>query len=239
MVVLRWFLGVHAEPSYAERYPRRVSEIVIVDVTTTRRSEIDWLYRGVARFFPAEWERFRDGVPAADRDGELVAAYARLMEDPDPLVRSQAANDWCAWEDAVISLESNGKPNVYSDRPPAALLAFVRICAHYFAHGAWLKEGALLRDAARLAGIPGVLIHGRLDLSGPLDTAGALARAWPDANSLSSTTPDTPAVTRWASGYSARSTPSPNSKPTNEPSSHYPTPARTVSPSTRRSSVGR
>ena len=23
-----------------------------------RRSEIDWLYRGVARFFPEEWERF-------------------------------------------------------------------------------------------------------------------------------------------------------------------------------------
>ena len=48
-------------------------------------------------------------------------------------------------------------------------------------HGAWLEEGALIRDAGRLAGIPGVLIHGRLDLSGPLDTAWALARACPDA----------------------------------------------------------
>ena len=35
--------------------------------------------------------------------------------------------------------------------------------------------------AGRLAGIPGVLIHGRLDLSGPLDTAWELAKAWPDA----------------------------------------------------------
>lgn len=167
--------------AYAERYPQRVSEIVISGVGTTRRSEIDWLYRGVARFFPEEWERFRAGVPEADRDGDLVAAYARLMEDPDPDVRARAANTWCAWEDAVISLEPNGKPNAYSDRPPAALLAFVRIAAHYFAHGAWLEEGALLRDAGRLAGIPGVLIHGRLDLGGPLDTAWALARAWPDA----------------------------------------------------------
>jgi proline iminopeptidase len=57
----------------------------------------------------------------------------------------------------------------------------VRICAHYFAHGAWLNEGALLRDAGRLAGIPGVLIHGRLDLSCPLDTAWELAQVWPDA----------------------------------------------------------
>jgi proline iminopeptidase len=57
----------------------------------------------------------------------------------------------------------------------------VRIITHYFANGAWLEEGALLRDAHRLAGIPAVLVHGRLDLSGPVGTAWELARAWPDA----------------------------------------------------------
>jgi len=167
--------------AYAERHPARVSAIVITSVTTTRRAEIDWLYRGVARFFPEAWERFRAGVPEADRAGDLVAAYARLMEHPDHDVRVRAAHTWCAWEDAVVSLEPNGKPNAYSDAPPAALLALVRICAQYFAHGAWLEEGALLRDAGRLAGIPGVLIHGRLDLSCPVDTAWELARAWPNA----------------------------------------------------------
>ncbi|WP_406316785.1 prolyl aminopeptidase [Streptosporangium sp. NBC_01639] len=167
--------------AYAERHPERVSEIVIPAVTTTRRSEVDWLYRGVGRFFPEEWDRFRAGVPEADRDGDLVAAYARLMEDPDPDVRANAANAWMTWEDAVISLEPNGKPNAYSDRPPAATLAFVRICTHYFSHGAWLEEGALLRDADRLAGIPGVLIHGRLDMGSPPHTAWQLSRAWPDA----------------------------------------------------------
>jgi proline iminopeptidase len=166
--------------AYAEAYPERVSEIVIVAVTTTRRSEIDWLYRGVGRFFPEAWERFRDGVPVADRDGDLVAAYARLMADEDPTVRTRAADDWLAWEDAVVSLE--GSPDAYSGRHAApGQLAFVRICSHYFAHGAWLDEGVLLREASRLAGIPGVLIHGRLDLGGPLHTPWELARAWPDA----------------------------------------------------------
>jgi proline iminopeptidase len=167
--------------AYAERHPERVSEIVLLGVTTSRRSEIDWLYRGVGRFFPAEWEQFRAGVPEADRDGDLVAAYARLMESPAEDVRHKAATDWLAWEDAVISLEPHGTPNAYSDRPADAQLAFVRICAHYFAHGAWLEEGVLLRDAHRLAGITGVLFHGRLDLGSPLATAWELARAWPDA----------------------------------------------------------
>jgi proline iminopeptidase len=171
--------------AYAERHPHRVTEILISAVTTHRRAEADWLYRGgVARFFPQEYERFLAGVPEADRGGDVVAAYARLMEDSDPLVRARAAADWCAWEDAVLSLEPNSKPRPFSDHPESDLLAMVRICAHYAAHDAWLEDGALLRDAGRLAGIPGLLIHGRLDLSCPLDTAWRLARAWPDAELL-------------------------------------------------------
>lgn len=167
--------------AYAERYPERVSEIVIESVTTSRRCEIDWLYRGVRRFFPEEWERFRAGVPEAEDEGHLLSAYARRMESPDPAVRAKAAADWLAWEDAVVSQEPHGIPAAYSGRPPAAQLAFVRICAQYFAHGAWLEEGALLRDADRLGGIPGVLIHGRLDMGAPVRTAWELARVWPDA----------------------------------------------------------
>lgn len=183
--------------AYAERHPERVSGIVIAGVTTTRRAEIDWLYGGVARFLPQEWERFRaamapsrathpgsaqlDPAPAVTRGRDLAAACARLMEHPDPEARASTAREWCAWEDAVISLEPNGRKNVYSDRAPAARLALVRICAHYFAHGAWLEEGILLREAGRLAGIPGVLIHGRQDLGAPFATAWELARAWPGA----------------------------------------------------------
>ncbi|MFG3100350.1 prolyl aminopeptidase [Streptomyces sp. NPDC048182] len=167
--------------AYAETYPERVSEVVIAAVTTTRRSEVDWLYRGVGRYFPEQWERFLAAAPGTPRDGDVVAAYARLTEDPDAAVREKATVDWCRWEDAVVSGETDEPTHPYGERPPAARLAFVRICAHYFSHGAWLEEGALLRDAHRLAGIPGVLVHGRLDMGTPLDTAWELARAWPDA----------------------------------------------------------
>jgi proline iminopeptidase len=167
--------------AYAERHPDRVIGIVLVGVVMTRPAEIDWLYHGLRLLLPIEWERFRTGVSNEDRDGNLVEAYRRLMENPDSAVREKAARDWCAWEDAVIAHETLGSPGQYSAKPDAAKLAFVRICSHYFAHGAWLHDGQLLRDAERLKGIPGFLIHGRLDLSAPLLTAWELARAWPDA----------------------------------------------------------
>jgi proline iminopeptidase len=184
----RWLLtggswGTTLALVYAERYPHRVSQIMVSAISTTRRSEIDWLYRGVARFFPEEWERFRDSAGGTDRDGDLVAAYARLMESADPQVRNQAASSWGTWEDVVLSLEPNARPLVRG-QPDRFVLAFVRICAHYFSHAGWLEDNAVIRDAPRLAGIPGVLIHGRLDLSCPVETAWELARAWPEAELL-------------------------------------------------------
>lgn len=168
--------------AYAQRHSHRVAGIVLVGVTMTRPQEISWLYSGLRLLLPVQWERFRAGVPAEYRDGDLVEAYRRLMESPDEAVREKAARDWCAWEDAAITHEIRGNPGHYSARPHKAQLAFVRICTHYFAHAAWLDDDQLLRDAHRLAGIPGVLIHGRLDLAAPLRTAWELAQAWPQAD---------------------------------------------------------
>lgn len=170
---------------YAERHPDRVSEIMLSAIWTSRRSEIDWLYRGVGRFFPEQWERFRVGAGGAAQHGDLVAAYARLMEDPDPRVRNRAATCWRTWEDVVLSLEPNAKPPAPSgDDPDGDVLAFVRICAHYYSHAGWLDENAVIDGAGKLAGVPGVLIHGRLDLSCPASTAWDLARAWPGCELL-------------------------------------------------------
>jgi proline iminopeptidase len=39
----------------------------------------------------------------------------------------------------------------------------------------------VLAGMPRLAGIPGILIHGRYDVSGPLETAWAVHRSWADS----------------------------------------------------------
>jgi proline iminopeptidase len=184
--VQRWLLhgGSWASTlilAYAQRHPEHVDGIILIGVTMTRPHEIDWLYRGLRLFLPQQWERFRDGLPETLGDGNLVEGYRQLMNDADPEVRANAARDWCAWEDAAIAHETQGSPGQYSAKVDEQRLAFVRICTHYFAHRAWLDDDTLLRGAHRLAGIPGILIHGRLDLSAPSLTAWQLARAWPDA----------------------------------------------------------
>ena len=61
-------------------------------------------------------------------------------------------------------------------------LAFARIENHYFVHGGWLEEGQLLRDAHKLADIPGVIVHGRYDMPCPARYAWQLHKAWPKAD---------------------------------------------------------
>jgi proline iminopeptidase len=97
-------------------------------------------------------------------------------------VRVRAAAAWARWEETVLSLEPNTKPTSFSGPVHDDLLALVRICAHYYANYGWLADGELIRDAGKLAGIPGVMVHGRLDLSCPVSTAYELVRAWPGAD---------------------------------------------------------
>jgi len=107
----------------------------------------------------------------------LVDAYATLLFDGDPAVREHAAREWCAWEDAHVSLTPGHRPNPRYDDPEFRL-RFARLVTHYWRHAAFLEDDQLLREAPRLNGIPGVLIHGRYDVSGPLETAWRLSQRW-------------------------------------------------------------
>jgi proline iminopeptidase len=183
--VERWLVhggswGVTLALAYAQAFPDRVTEMLLVSVTMTRAADVHWLAHETGRFFPREWTRFAAGV-AVDKRDDLVAAYDRLINhDPDPAVRIKAAYDWCDWEDALISLDDEPYDG-WRTKSEAALICFARLVTHYFSNAGFLEDDQLLRDAHRLADIPGVLIHGRLDLAGPPDVPWLLARHWPGA----------------------------------------------------------
>lgn len=163
--------------AYAEQHPDRVSELVLLGMATGRRAETDLLTRGLGRLFPGAWARFCGGVPESDRDGDLAAAYQRLLSDADPAVRAKAARDWCDWEIAAVP---SPQPDPRYDSAEFRM-TFARLVTHYWSHGSWLEEGIVLREAGRLAGIPGVIVQGILDLGNLLGTPWALAAAWPDS----------------------------------------------------------
>jgi len=66
---------------------------------------------------------------------------------------------------------------------PHVALSLARIECHYFVHHAFLRPGQLLEDTGRLAGVPGVIVHGRYDLICRSRTPGRCITPGPAASS--------------------------------------------------------
>jgi len=167
--------------AYAETHPQRVSALIVRGIYTVTRAEIDWYYRfGVSEIFPDAWEDFLAPIPPAER-GDLIAAYRKRLTSDDPATRQTAARAWSVWEGSTITLLP--QPQLVEQFGQDRFAeAFARLENHYFYHDCWLEPGQLLRDASRLRGIPGAIVHGRYDMPCPARTAFDLHRAWPEAS---------------------------------------------------------
>ena len=165
---------------YAQTHPERVSELVLTGVATGSDAETALLTRGLGQFFPEAFERFWAGVPEDERDGNLAAAYNRLLESPDPAVRERAARAWTDWETAIIPAPPRSVER-YEDAEFRR--GFARTVTHYWGNGHFLgegpEEGVVLRDAPQLKGIPGTLVQGSLDFGNLLGIVWRLHHAWP------------------------------------------------------------
>lgn len=173
---LSW--GVSLGLVYAQAFPARVQAMALGAITGGTRVEIEWITRAMGRVFPREWEEFVAPLPVDERDGNLPAAYARLLADPDPVVRENAALQWCRWEDVHVSLMPGWTPSVRYQNPDFRRV-MTRLVTHYWGNDCFLAPNQILDGMDRLAEIPAILVHGRYDISGPLDTAWAIHRRWP------------------------------------------------------------
>lgn len=166
--------------AYAEAHPQRVLGLVVRGIFLCRPRDIAWFYQsGADRLFPEAWTDYRAAIPEAER-GDMVAAFHRRLTDPDPAVQATAARAWSVWEGSTACLRPN--PAVLAHfADPSVAISLARIECHYFLHDSFLEPDQLLRDAGRLAGIPGVIVHGRYDVVCPVEQAVALHAAWPEA----------------------------------------------------------
>lgn len=163
--------------AYGQAHPGRVIGFVLVLVTTSSRAEIEWISESIGRVFPREWDAFN--AASGRRPGQpLLEAYVERLTDPDPRIRTAAALAWCTWEDTHVSLDPAFTPWFVLQDPEFRELFALQV-AHSWSHDAFLGEHGVLDNIAAIVHLPAVLIHGRLDVSGPLVTAWELHRRWP------------------------------------------------------------
>jgi proline iminopeptidase len=166
--------------AYAQTHPERVSALVVRGIFLCRPEEIRWFYQdGASWVFPDHWLDFLAPIPENERH-DLVGAYHRRLTGEDEVARMCAAKAWSIWEGRTATLlENRDVQNYFAD--PHVALSLARIECHYFTNDAFLEPNQLLRDAHRLADIPGVIVQGRYDLICPMRSAWELHQTWPKA----------------------------------------------------------
>jgi proline iminopeptidase len=167
--------------AYAETYPERVSELVLRGIFLLRRSELLWFYQeGCSWIYPDLWEDFIAPIPPSERH-DLMAAYHRRLTGKDEAERVRCAAAWSRWEGGTLSLLPD-PVRVARFGEETYAVAFARIESHYFINRGFFKtDDQLLKQAHRLAAIPGIIVHGRYDVVTPVKNALDLHRAWPEA----------------------------------------------------------
>jgi proline iminopeptidase len=162
--------------AYAEAFPDRVRGIVLRAIFLGTREEVEWAFvEGPKRFRPDLYADFVGRLPEAERNDPL-GAYLDRLRSSDPAVRDPAAYAWNAYERALSLLvpqKTRLEVSTEGRLPPTSIIE-----GHYIRNDFFLKPGQLLRDAPRLAGIPGVIVQGRYDLLCPPKNAYALQQAW-------------------------------------------------------------
>ena len=167
--------------AYAEAHPERVRAMILRGIFLCRDRDLRWfLQDGADRIFPDHWADFIKPVPPEERH-DLIAAYYRLLTAEDETTRQEAAKAWSLWEGRCATLLPDESIREKFGDPEVAL-SLARIECHYFENRIFLEPEQLLKQAARLRGIPGVIVHGRYDVVCPVDQAFALQKVWPDAD---------------------------------------------------------
>lgn len=164
--------------AYAEKYPQNVSSLVIRGIFTGTKCEIDHFYHGaVGEYFPEVYEKLQSVLPNPKKLN-YPQQFLDLLTGKDEKAKKEAARAWAAYETKVGALETTDEEvNSILDRWDP--YSFSLIENHYMAHGCFLEEGQLLRDAGKLAGIPTVIVHGRYDVICAPRIAWELHRAIP------------------------------------------------------------
>ncbi len=165
---------------YAETYPERVLGLIVRGIFLMRPQEVRWFYQEGANYvYPDYWQDFVTPIPENERD-DLVHAHYRHLTGDDEIARMASAKAWSVWEGRTATLTPNHAVIDFFSNPHLAM-SLARIEAHYCVNQAFLAENQLLRDAYRLATLPGYIIQGRYDMCCPMASAWDLHLAWPQA----------------------------------------------------------
>lgn len=175
--------------AYAVKHTNQVISLVLRGIFLSRPSELSWFLGDVQHFYPEVWHKLISYLPA-DKQNDVLNAYAQLIFNDDIHISSAAATQWNAFENAIMRLKATTNDSSQEEsiktaeqlqKEQATEVARARVQIHYIQHQCFIDGETLLKQAATLANIPTIIVQGRYDMVCPPQTAWALHQMMPHA----------------------------------------------------------
>jgi proline iminopeptidase len=166
--------------AYADKYPKRVSALVVWGVFLARQEELEFLYYPggtVSRIFPEVFEPYLALLPKAARKNP-IKGYNALFRAKNRALRLKAVDVWTRLESSVLRLITTEENLKASMDDPEYVLAHSLLENHYFMKKGFIDGDKILKGiGAKLRSVPVHIIQGRYDMVTPFLTAWELHKA--------------------------------------------------------------
>ena len=164
---------------YAELNPENMLGMILRGTFLARNQDLDWFAKdGVNHIFPDEWEKFCNAVPEQDR-GDLIDAYYNYVAGDDEEQRQKYAKAWARWVGKIVTYTLENDSGEEEDIK--TIVNEVSIETHYAKNHYFIEENQILDQVNQLPNVPIVIIHGRRDLTCPLQSSWALHHVLPQS----------------------------------------------------------
>lgn len=156
---------------FAQKYPRRVRRLVLNSVFLAGTADRAWMENiSGDLFYPDVMEKIRTAA-----GNEPVSPYYHRLLQGNKKDINRAMGLYGSYEGIMGS--------THADLPKAPFdedrIKYAQMFFHYDSHDYFIKPDEILKNAKKIAAIPTMIVHNRLDMSCPVQNAWLLHKALP------------------------------------------------------------
>lgn len=157
---------------FAQNYPEKVEMLLLSKIFLANQQAKDWEQKYSTWLYPDIWESIVNIV--GDQD-DVSASFAKMINSDDLNQQLRAASSYGRYERILGEL----KPELTGQAIEEFELNAAKIFINYAAQNFMLKDNEVLQHIDKIANIPTLIVHNRLDLVCPLQGAYILHKKLP------------------------------------------------------------
>lgn len=156
---------------FAEKYPERVSKLILNSIFLADKTDREWMEKDSRLFYPDLIEQFQKEAGSKN----IGKYFAKLILSPHKKDNEKALKSYGSYEKLLGSVNPKLPigPFVEND------MAYPRIFFHYDNNHYFITPNEIIKKTDKIAHIPTLIFHNRLDMSCPLCGAWDLHKALP------------------------------------------------------------